>query len=62
MFFTIKAKRTKDVPTHKVGLEEVLVLERNVTDEHDQLEKQMLTLSKFMIWYLLVFIFYLFKY
>lgn len=28
----------KDVPTHKVGLEEGLVLECNVFEEHDLLE------------------------
>lgn len=44
MFFTSKAKRMKDVPTHKMGLEEVLVLEHNVSDEHYLLEKQLLTL------------------
>lgn len=44
----------KDVPTHKVGLEEGLVLERNVSEEHNLLEKQLLTLFKLMIWYLFI--------
>lgn len=37
--FTVKAKRMRDVPTHKVGLKQVLVLKCNVSDEHHLLEK-----------------------